>query len=96
MKDTENIDIEATSEFGLRDIDGGLILVASAGVVDQDVELAELLEGTLDGTVPVAALSDVHLLHDDRASIELRGELLRWTCVDIANEDPGAFSYEEG
>lgn len=94
MEDAEDIDIKAACVFRLGDVNRRLVLIARAGVVDEDIEFPELLEHARHGRVPISPLRDVHLLHDNGAGV-LGGELLGGTGVDVADEDLGAFLHEE-
>lgn len=94
MEDAKHIHVKAAQVLGLGDVDRGLVLVAGAGVVDEDVELAEFLEGACHGSVPGLAFGHVHLLDDDGAGV-FGGYGVCAGGVDVADEDFCSFADEE-
>ena len=59
-----HVDVHDAVVLGLRDIVAGLGIVDDAGVVDDDVQAAESVEGGFDGAVPVVEFRDVALDRD--------------------------------
>ena len=68
-----------------------------AGVVDEDVELAEALNSRVDGVAPAIFAGDVEGDEEGLAAgvVDFGGDFLTLLMEDVAEDDVGAFFGEE-
>src|SRR5215213_6659184 len=91
--DRLDVDGEDAVELLLRDVDHGLVAMARAGVVDDDVDAAELADRIVHGALDILPSGDV-ACERDRAMADLLGRGLRRPELEIEHRNPGAFARE--
>ena len=74
-----------------------VVALDDAGVVDEDVDFAEVGEGGLDGAVPVGLDADVHFYEDGLAADvgDFFGDAEAVFDLDVGEDDFGAFVGED-
>lgn len=86
-----DVDVKATIEARLVHVQERLILVRVAGVVDDDVDGAEIVDGSLDRAIDIGTAGDV-TFDADRRRTDSGRDGLRTCLVEVGNNDTGTFA----